>query len=231
MITVVPSQQRNFIDRGWMKSYRTFSFQDYYDDENNDFGKLVVFNEEIFAPGKGFNLHPTSEVEILTYVVDGELEHFDDFSNKSSVVNEGEFQLLGTGKGVNHSEKNSSKEKPLRYLQFWFTPCNIEQDPSYQKIKIEQDYSNKMLKVLSKNTDSISKIRQDIDFYIAKLDKAKDLIHKPEEGRKTFIYLLKGHMEVNDHIILEGDSIRISDDRKITIKSIGKSEFFLIDIK
>lgn len=88
-----------------------------------------------------------------------------------------------------------------------------------------------MLKVLSKNTDSISKIRQDIDFYIAKLDKAKDLVHKPEEGRKTFIYLLKGHMEVNGHIILKGDSIRISDDRKITIKSIGKSEFFLIDIK
>ena len=125
MITVVPSQQRNFIDRGWMKSYRTFSFQDYYDDENNDFGKLVVFNEEIFAPGKGFNLHPTSEVEILTYVVDGELEHFDDFSNKSSIVSEGEFQLLGTGKGVSHSEKNYNKDKPLRYLQFWFTPFNI----------------------------------------------------------------------------------------------------------
>ncbi len=230
MLNIVTSDQRHYVDRQWLKGYLTFSFQDYYDEENNDFGNLLVFNEESLSPGKGFNMHPTHYMEIITYVLDGELEHHDNVTNQTSLVGASEFQILHAGDGIEHSERNASKTYPLKFLQFWFSPNDYENKAGYDKLSVDKEKAkNCFYKIFAKD-DGLCHIRQDINFYMSVLEKNKSLEYKPTEGRKTFIFLLDGEIDINGHILNNKDSGRTKDSDLLKIKALEKSEFFLIDI-
>ena len=230
VLNIVTSDQRHYVDRDWLKGYLTFSFQDYYDEENNDFGNLLVFNEEVLSPAKGFNMHPTHYMEVITYVLDGELVHFDNVSNETTHVSAGEFQILHAGDGIEHSEKNASKEYPLKFLQFWFSPNNYENKAGYDKLSVDKEKAaNCLYKIFGKD-DGLCHIRQDVSFYLSVLDSGKSLEYNPSECRKTFVFLLDGKLDINRHILNSKDSARTKDSERLLIKALEKSEFFLIDI-
>ena len=229
MFNIIKSDQRYYVDREWIKGYLTFSFQDYYDEENNDFGNLIVFNEETLSEGKGFKIHPTHDMEIITYIVEGELKHLDDTSDAKTIVKSGEFQILHAGDGIKHSEKNASNKNVLTYLQFWFSPKTYSHKGDYSKVSFSHELTfNNLFKVFGEN-DGVEQIRQDVNFYMSILDENKTLEYSPEEGRKTFIFLLDGCLDINNNVLNSRDSARTKDAAKLNIKATKKSVIFLVD--
>lgn len=229
MLNIITGDQRYYFDREWLKGYLTFSFQDYYDEENNDFGNLLVFNEETLSQSKGFNMHPTNDMEIITYIIEGELEHYDDTKDVKTIVKCGEFQILHAGDGIKHSEKNASNKNILSYLQFWFSPRTYSNKGGYSKVSFSHELLlNNLYKVFGEN-DGLEQIRQDVNFYMSILDENKILEHNHQEGRKTFIFLLDGCLDINKNILNSRDSVRTKDAVNLTIKATKKSVFFLVD--
>ncbi len=231
MFNKVESQQRHQMDRGWVKGRWTFSFNDYYDEENNDFGNLVVLNEETIMPGKGYNMHPNQDMEIITYVLEGELEHFDDITNKKTFIKKGELQVLSAGSGVMHSERNASQADPVTYLQFWFTPMEYEIKPFYSHVLFDASRSEKkLLKLFSNEGSAPGNIGQEINFYISTMKKGEKISYQPGADSKTFIFLIEGKIDMNGNTLEKRDSIRTAYSPKLEIKSEEDSVFFLIDI-
>lgn len=230
MLNVLKSEQRHQVDRGWLKGYLTFSFQDYYDEENNDFGNLLVFNEEVLSQGKGFNMHPTCYMEVITYVLEGALVHNDNVTNEVTYVNKGEFQILHSGNGIEHSEKNASKDEELKYLQFWFSPNDYKENADYDKLSIDKEKAINCFYKVFGGGDGLCEIRQDVNFYFSVLEDGKLLEYNPAENRKTFIFLLDGRLDINGSVLDSKDSARTKASETLLIKALEKSEFFLIDI-
>lgn len=229
VFNITKADQRYFADKEWINGYYTFSFQDFYDEENNDFGNLLVFNEETLSPGKGFNVHPTHDMIIITYIIEGNLKHYDDAINEEIIVGTGEFQIMHAGDGINHSEKNASKDKSLSYLQFWFTSKADNNKPDYKKIVFSHELtSNKLFKVFAED-DGLGNIRQDVDFYMSSLGKDEIIEYIPDIGRQNFIFLLEGELDINEKVLSARDSVRIKNQTSLIIKATRNSIFFFID--
>lgn len=231
MFNMVKSQQRHQMDRGWVRGLWTFSFNDYYDEENNDFGNLVVLNEETIMPGKGYNFHPNQDIEIVTYVLEGELEHSDDITNTKTLIKQGEIQLLSAGSGVLHSERNPDSQKPVSYVQFWFTPMEYETEPSYKHITFDRSLSEKkLMKLFSNDGNAVCSIGQELNFYISTLKKGEEISYQPGEDSKTFIFLVEGSMDINGNTLNKRDSIRTAYSPMLELKAEQDCIFFLIDL-
>jgi len=231
MITVRKSRDRGHFDHGWLETYHTFSFADYYDPNHMAFRTLRVINEDTVKPGEGFPTHSHRDMEIITFILEGALEHKDSMSN-TSVIRPGEIQRMTAGSGVTHSEFNPSKKELVHLLQIWIFPSQKGLEPSYEQQVIEpQKKTNRLALIASPDGRNGSvTVHQDALVYAASLGKDKSLTYKPDSGRGAWIQVAKGGLLMNNQKLSAGDGAAIENEASLQISSPGNSEFLLFDL-
>ncbi|CAM3676969.1 pirin family protein [Mesobacillus zeae] len=233
MIKIYPAASRYSSDHGWLKTSHSFSFAEYYDPSNMNFGPLRVLNDDFVAPMRGFGSHPHKEMEIVSIVLDGYLQHTDS-SGGTATTTFGEVQRMSAGTGVVHSEVNPNPEEKVNFLQLWFLPEEKGLVPSYEKTRFNvEKMNNQLLPIVSKQyaSDEISYIHQDLTIYIADLEADTNLSYLAKEGRKAFLFVIEGELSINETYKLDRrDSARVSDLPKIGLSSVNGARFMLIDL-
>lgn len=234
MISIRPAEARGHANHGWLDTYHTFSFADYYDPKNVHFRSLRVINEDKVAPGYGFGTHPHNDMEIITYVLEGALAHKDSMGNGSAIV-PGEVQRMSAGTGVMHSEFNHSKDEEVHLYQIWIFPEKKGIDPGYeQKFFSDEEKLNKLRVIASPDAENGAvKIHQDAKLFATILEEGKSVTHDLKRGRGAWIQVARGSVTVNGRALKAGDGAAISDEEKITLKGNGngkKAEVLLFDL-
>ena len=231
MIDVIQAETRGSADHGWLKARHTFSFANYYDPARIQFGNLRVINEDRVAPGQGFGTHPHRDMEIITYIIDGAVEHKDSMGN-GTVIKAGEIQRMTAGTGVLHSEFNPSDDEELHLLQIWILPEKNALEPGYEQSMFNrEDKLNRLRLVGSRDgRDGSLTIHQDVDLYASVLQKGQTLTHEVGSGRKIFIQVIRGNIAVNDQSLAAGDGAQLENEVELTITSWGESDFLLFDM-
>lgn len=232
MIKTIPNSQNFKTKLDWLTSFHHFSFGEHYDPQKIDFGPLRVFNDDTIEAGMGFDFHPHNNMEIVTYVIDGTLEHKDSMGN-IGVVEPGEVQRMTAGTGVFHSEYNHSKEKPLKLLQMWIYPNENDLKPSWEQRKFTKEQRrDKLLDIVhpenTQNKDSIS-IHQDTRFYISNLTNGATLTHRLQ-NRQAYLFVIDGQITVNGNSLEKQDSATIQEEKEISIAATKDSEIILIEL-
>jgi hypothetical protein len=215
------ASERFFASHGWLQTFHSFSFADYYDPENLNWGALRVLNDDVVAPGRGFEPHPHRDMEILTYVLSGELTHEDSMGHEG-VVKPGCVQYMSAGTGVVHSEKNRGNA-PLHLLQMWVIPDRKGHAPQYGQLDLtEDDRTDKLLPVASGIAGQKAPIRihQDASFFIARLEK-KTLTHAYARGRLGFLFVADGSVTANGEVLKTKDAVRMADVGKLELSGTG----------
>ena len=232
MITVRKSSDRGHANHGWLDTYHTFSFADYFDRAHMHFHALRVINEDRVAPKRGFDSHPHRDMEIITYILEGELAHKDDMGN-GSVIRPGDVQYMSAGSGVIHSEYNNSPTAPVHLMQIWIMPNVRGAAPTYDQKFYGEEARNDALKLLvsADGRDGSIKIRQDLNLYASILHPGAIISHKSAKNRAQWIQLLKGNLNINGIILNPGDGAGIEDEGELTFVSSSEcSEFLLFDL-
>jgi len=232
MITIRPSKQRGHANHGWLDTYHTFSFADYYDPKFMGFRTLRVINEDQVAPGNGFGTHAHNDMEILTFVLQGELEHKDSMGN-TGTIRPGELQRMSAGTGVRHSEYNHSKSEPVHLLQIWIEPEARGITPSYEQRSFTTEERKNVLKLLAAKNPSNGavKIHQDASLFTSVIDPGKAVTHEIASGRHAWVQVTRGSVSVNGAKLKAGDGAAIADEKKLTIAANGEdSEILLFDL-
>ena len=228
MIQVRPSEERGRNKLAWLDSHFTFSFDQYYDPEHVQFRSLRVLNEDVVAPGGGFPMHPHREMEILTWVLEGSLEHRDS-TGGSGVIRPGELQHMTAGKGVMHSEFNHSQKEPVHLLQIWITPNRGGLKPGYEQLSFaDGDLRNKFSLVAG--PEAAVTIHQDANLYIARLDKGKEASHSLDAGRHAWMQIARGAVKLNGVELKAGDGVAISKESEVRVVAKEASEVLLFDM-
>jgi len=227
MLEIRPSEERGHNELSWLDSRFTFSFDQYYDPEHVHFRALRVLNEDVIAPGQGFGMHPHRDMEILTWVLDGAVEHRDS-TGASGVIRPGDLQHMTAGTGVMHSEFNPSPKKPTHMLQIWLVPKEKGLKPSYEQLSFsDADLRGKFHHVAGPNAPVT--IRQDADLYIARLDQGMNATHALERGH-GWLQVARGSVRVNGKELAAGDGAAISKDTKVQVEAKAPSEVLLFDL-
>lgn len=233
MINVFPAESRFTSDHGWLKTSHSFSFADYYDPNNMNFGPLRVLNDDFVAPGDGFGSHPHRDMEIVSIVLKGQLKH-DDNTGSSEVLGVGEIQRMTAGTGVIHSEYNPSNREEVNFLQLWFLPERKGLTPSYEQKAYDLNaLKNQLLPVVSnrKHAHDTAFIHQDLTIYLSELDAGHTLTFNQEAGRNIFLFIIEGSVTLNEDTQLNRrDSARITDLTELTIAGTSDARFMLIDL-
>ena len=231
MIDVIRSNSRGGADHGWLKSKHTFSFADYYNPEMMGFAALRVVNEDWIEPSRGFDTHPHRDMEIVTYMIDGTLEHKDSMGN-GSVIRPGELQRMTAGTGVLHSEFNHSSEERAHLLQIWILPEKNDLEPGYeQKLFPSGEKQNRWRLVGSRDgRDGSLTIHQDVNLYATLLDTDTKLDHVFESGRRGFLQIVRGTVIINDELVAEGDAVTARDQGMLSIHATSDAELLLFDM-
>lgn len=233
MINVYPADSRYTADHGWLKSKFSFSFSEYFDPKNMNFGPMRVLNDDIVTPMRGFGAHPHKEMEIVSIVLDGYLQH-EDSGNHKATTTFGGVQRMSAGTGVIHSEMNPSSTEHVNFLQMWFEPELEGVTPSYEQTKFDLDkLKNNLLPVVSKNnpSDEVADINQDLTIYLSDLDKGQKLTFEPGENRRIFLFVIEGDLRVNEETILKRrDSARMTDLDELAFASESGARFMIIDL-
>ena len=231
MIRLRPAKERGHANHGWLDSYHTFSFADYQDPDYMGFRKLRVINEDRVEPGKGFGTHGHRDMEIITCVLDGRIEHKDSMGN-GSIIEPGDVQRMSAGTGVTHSEFNPSKSERLHLLQIWILPEKAGLDPSYEQRSFNrEDKLNKLCLVASNDTQNGAvKIHQDASLFISLVDKDKKVEHRLKEGRHAWVQVAGGSITLNNVPLNAGDGAAISEEKLLTITAKTSSEILLFDL-
>jgi redox-sensitive bicupin YhaK (pirin superfamily) len=232
MITIRRSSERGHANHGWLDTYHTFSFADYYDPNNMGFRDLRVINEDYVAPAQGFPTHGHRDMEIITYVINGELSHRDSMGN-GETIRPHEVQRMTAGTGVLHSEYSSPTEK-THLLQIWILPERRNIVPSYeQKIFDAEAKQGKLRLVASRGGDDGSvHINQDVKLYASILNEGEEVSHDLKDGRHAWVQLISGALEVNGAELKPGDGAAVSDETLLNLKAIESgSEFLMFDLK
>jgi redox-sensitive bicupin YhaK (pirin superfamily) len=229
MITIRKAEERGHFDHGWLDTYHTFSFADYYDPEHMGFRALRVINDDRIAPGRGFGTHGHRDMEIITYVLDGSLEHRDSMGT-GSIIHPGEVQRMSAGTGVMHSEKNASLEESLRLLQIWILPERRGITPGYEQKEFSKEERSGTLRLVAANDarDGAIKIHQDVQLYASLLN-GGPVTHEFAPGRYGWLQVAKGEAEINGQKLKEGDGAAISGEESVTISGSG-AEILLFDL-
>ena len=231
MITLRPSAQRGHADHGWLDSYHTFSFADYHDPGQMGFSVLRVINEDRVAPGQGFGAHPHRDMEIISLVLAGELEHADSLGTKSR-IRPGEVQRMTAGTGVVHSEYNPQPALPVHFLQIWILPEKRNLPPSYaQKAFPEAGRRGVLQRVVSPDgLDGSITINQDASLFLATLAPGQEVVHALANGRRAYLQVLRGSALLDGHPLAAGDGARIQDQAAVRISGAGEAEVLLFDL-
>jgi quercetin 2,3-dioxygenase len=231
MITVRRAHERGHADHGWLDSYHTFSFANYQDPQHMGFRALRVMNEDRVAAGQGFGTHPHRDMEIVSYVLDGELEHKDSMGN-GQVLRPGEFQRITAGRGITHSEFNPSADKPAHFYQIWLLPERKGIEPSYEQKRFDPaGRKNRLQLVASRDaTDGSLLIHQDAKVYLADLSSGRDMTYDIPAGRYAWLQVLRGSVNVNGQSLTTSDAAAVSDERSLVLQADDHAELMLFDL-
>ena len=231
MMEVFQSETRGSADHGWLKAKHTFSFAEYFDPARVSYGSLRVINEDRIAPGKGFGTHPHSDMEIVTYVIAGAIEHKDSMGN-GTIISAGEVQRMTAGTGVAHSEFNQSNDSELHLLQIWIFPEENGLQPGYEQIHFPRENKlNRLCLVGSRDgRESSITIHQDVDLYASVLEKSHSVTHDVRAERKIFVQVIKGDIDVNGQRLAAGDGAKIADVPEVSIDALSEAEFLVFDM-
>lgn len=231
MIKIIRSEDRYHADHGWLETRWHFSFGDYYDPANMNWGKLRVFNDDVVKGGGGFGMHPHRDMEIITYMINGTLRHRDSLGN-TDTLKSGEVQVMSAGKGITHAEFNESDTEPLRLVQIWIEPRTLSNPPRWeQKAFTKADRENKLLPVVSSGNISGSlAIDQDAAIYVSSLAAGKSVAHTSAPKRNGYLFVIDGEVELNGQPLHRGDQARIRDETDLKIQASKDSELILLDI-
>ncbi len=232
MIDIIRSETRGSADHGWLKAKHTFSFANYYDPERVQFSDLRVINEDRVAPGQGFGTHPHKDMEIVTYVIDGAIEHKDSMGN-GTVINAGEFQRMTAGTGVLHSEFNHSSEEELHLLQIWILPEAQNLEPGYEQTMFDRESKLNQLRLVGSRDgrDGSITIHQDVDLYASVLEQGHEVVLDDVGGRRIFVQVVKGDIVVNDDALSAGDGAAIAQADMIRVSAGNEAEFLLFNLR
>jgi redox-sensitive bicupin YhaK (pirin superfamily) len=241
MIQTIRSSDRYHFETDWLKTYWHFSFDHYHDPANLNFGPLRVFNDDVVAPAGGFPLHGHREMEIVTYIIDGTLEHKDNLGN-TGVIRPGEIQRMSAGTGVRHSEYNPSQKDPVHLLQLWITPAVDHLPPSWEQKSFSlSDRTGNLLPIavpVGKNGNTAAsavQIHQDATIYTSLLAPGQSTTHQVAKGRRAYIFVIGGNLKLNGETLGAGDQARVTSERELRLSSpsgsgAGAADFLLLDL-
>ncbi len=231
MITVRRASERGHARHGWLESHHTFSFADYHDPQHMGFRALRVINEDRVQPGAGFGTHSHRDMEIVTCVLDGVLEHKDSLGN-GSLIRPGEVQRMTAGTGVTHSEYNHSADEVVHFLQIWILPERAGLEPSYeQKHFSEPERLNALCLIASRHgVDGSIRVHQDASLYSSILEMGRSVSHQPAPDRLLWLQLTRGAVTVLGQSLVQGDGAAISRDELVEIRAEQQSELLLFDL-
>ena len=231
MIAIRPARERGHFDHGWLDTFHSFSFSDYWDERFMGWGPLRVINEDRVQPGRGFPTHGHRDMEIITYVLAGALEHRDSLGT-GSVIRPGDVQRMSAGTGVRHSEYNPSPTEPLHLLQIWIEPRSLGIPPGYeQKTFAEKDKRGRLCLVAAPGgADGAVTIHQDARVYVTLFDRGTELRHALGPGRRAWVQVAHGTIGLNGSALVAGDGAAVSDESSLALAGGEGSEALLFDL-
>ena len=230
MMKIRKANERGHADHGWLNSYHTFSFANYYDPQWMGFRNLRVINDDRVAAGAGFGTHPHRDMEIISYVLEGALEHRDSMGN-GRVIKPGEFQYMAAGTGVSHSEANPSKKETVHFLQIWIQPDKTGTKPAYGERAYADVAPGRLNLVASKSgRDGSIPINQDADLWLAKFSNGEAVTHELRADRHAWVHVAEGNVELNGQLLAAGDGAAISQETKLELVGKGKAQVLVFDL-
>lgn len=232
MFEIIRSDTRGSADHGWLKAMHTFSFADYRDPERVHFGNLRVINEDRIAPGQGFGTHPHNDMEIVTYIISGAIEHKDSLGN-GTVIRAGEVQRMTAGTGVLHSEFNHSQDDELHLLQIWIFPAEKNLEPGYEQTLFAREDKLNALRLIGSHDgrDGSITIHQDVDLYASVLEGGNEVNLGEITNRRIFVQVVSGELDVNGQSLLAGDGAQIRHAPEVRAAAKMETEFLLFNLK
>lgn len=231
MIRIRRADERGHANYGWLDTYHTFSFGSYYDPAHTNFRSLRVMNEDRVAPGKGFGTHPHDNMEIVTYVLQGSLEHKDSMGN-GAVLRPGEFQRMSAGTGITHSEFNPSPSESVHLYQIWLMPAVRNVTPSYEQrefVRSERINALQLVAAPDGRSGSLT-INQDVQIFLAEIDPGRAVEHTISAGRNAWVQVLRGSIGINGQELAVGDGVALSSEDRVVVRGIAQSEVMIFDL-
>jgi len=231
MTEIRRSNERGYADHGWLKSFHTFSFADYFDPEHVQVGPLRVINEDRVAAGQGFGTHGHRDMEIISYVLDGELAHKDSMGN-GSTIRPGDVQRMSAGSGVRHSEFNPSSSQPVHFLQIWIQPNAQGIQPSYEEKRFSVQEKRGRLRIIASpdQADGSVLIHQDARVYAGLFDGSESATLNIEPGRTLYVHVARGTVTANGTVLNNGDAVTLKDTAKLELQNGQEAEVLVFDL-
>jgi redox-sensitive bicupin YhaK (pirin superfamily) len=226
------SNERGLAEHGWLKSFHTFSFADYHDPKHMGFGPLRVINEDRVQAGQGFGTHGHSDMEIISYVLEGELAHKDSMGN-GSVIRRGDVQRMSAGTGVRHSEYNASNNDLVHFLQIWIVPSERGIKPSYEEKHFDEASKRGTLRLIASSDarDGSVRLHQDADLYATLVNGDEKVAFEPRPGRLVYVHVVRGEAQVNGQPLAAGDAMKLSGgDNEVRIERGRDAEILIFDL-
>jgi len=231
MTEIRRSNERGYADHGWLKSFHTFSFADYFDPEHVQVGPLRVINEDRVAAGQGFGTHGHRDMEIISYVLDGELAHKDSMGN-GSTIRPGDVQRMSAGSGVRHSEFNPSSTQPVHFLQIWIQPNAQGIEPSYEEKRFSVQEKRGRLRIIASpdQAEGSVLIHQDARVYAGLFDGSESATLNVESGRTLYVHVARGTVTANGTVLNGGDAVTLTDTEKLELQHGQQAEVLVFDL-
>lgn len=231
MLNIRKATDRGFADHGWLRSFHSFSFASYFDPEHIGFGPLLVINEDRVAPAKGFGRHSHSDMEIISYVLEGELEHKDSIGT-GSIIRPGDVQRMSAGTGVAHSEFNPSATQGVHFLQIWIEPSKKGIPPSYEQKRFESQEKRGRLRLIASPDarDGSVTVHQDTSVYAGLFTGNERGEHQTADGRRAYVHVIRGDITVNGQALEAGDAAKLEDTVAVTLENGKDAEVLLFDL-
>jgi len=225
------SNERGYADHGWLKSFHTFSFADYYDPQHVEFGPLRVINEDRVQAGAGFGTHAHLDMEIISYVLAGELAHKDSMGN-GSTIRPGDVQRMSAGRGVRHSEFNPSGSEPVHFLQIWIQPNAQGIEPSYEEKSFSAQEKRGRLRLIASpdQDDGSVLLHQDARVYAGLFDGTETATLNTKHGRRIYVHVARGAVTANGTVLNTGDALKLTDTEELVLKQGNQAEVLVFDL-
>ena len=232
MINIRRAKERGHFDHGWLNTYHTFSFDQYYDPRYMGFRQLRVINEDFVAAGRGFPTHGHRDMEIITYILEGALKHEDSMGN-GSVIRPGDVQRMTAGTGVRHSEKNASDSERVHLLQIWILPHTVGLEPGYEQKAFSEDERRGQLRLIASDDgrDGSVRLNQDVGLFASILPAGQEVEHAMDQKRYAWIQVARGSIAVNGENAEQGDGVIASGESSLKIKAQDDAEILLFDLQ
>ncbi len=225
------SSDRGYADHGWLQSFHTFSFADYFDPKHVEFGPLRVINEDRVKAGAGFGTHGPRDMEIISYVLAGELAHKDSMGN-GSTIRPGDVQRMSAGTGVRHSEFNPSSSEPVHFLQIWIHPDRQGIEPSYEEKRFSPNEKRGRLRLIASpdNSEGSVLIHQDARVYAGLFDGAETTTLTVKPGRRIYVHVASGSISANGDVLNTGDALKLTEAEQLVLEKGRQAEVLVFDL-